>query len=320
MSYKLLGIETALRRLPKSHTKIPYLQQQVNIINAGINGEKSLDALFENDAFYENYFVFQDLNLKSTGLFQIDYLYINAYFAIIFEVKNISGNISISIDNPRLKRTLSNGQIDYFRNPLRQIVETNDLFNDFLGMHGFELPIYQAIVFKQSNHALDIEKTSIPILSVRDVPSFIRSRARKNKVLSPVQLVDLVELLLKKHRDYIPFPISTHYDIPFSDFQKGIQCEMCNKFGMIKMMRGWFCRNCGSSSKTAHIDAVRDFCILINPNITNEQCRTFLKIGETKVASRILKNMNLSLIGSNRKRVYHMNYSKIKRDFDGVSH
>lgn len=310
--YKLLAMEASLRRLPFDHPQLDYFQQSVNSIKAGMGGEQSLDHFFEQDAFHENYFVFQDLGLTSSGNFQIDYLYVNSYFAIIFEVKNISGDISITNDNPRLKRVRRNGKIDYFRNPLRQVSETTDLFKDFLLMHRFNLPVYHAVAFKQYNFALEFENTHIPVLSIQDIPGFIRRLPRTQKALKPCRLIELIELLLNKHRNYIPFPITNYYDISPNDFQKGVQCEHCKTFGMRKLPRSWICPHCGSESKTAHIQAIHDFCMLINTDITNETCRDFLNIQDSKTSSRILNGMDILKSGSKQKRFYYFDYQKFK--------
>ena len=309
--YKLLGMEASLRRLPQDHPQIDYFQQSINSIKAGIGGEKSLDHYFEQDAFHENHFVFQDIGLNSSGIFQIDYLYINPYFAVIFEVKNISGDIFISNDNPRLKRVRRNGKVDYFRNPLRQVSETTDLFNDFLIMNGFDLPVYNAVAFKQYNFALEFEKTKIPVLSIQDIPGFIRRLPRTQKILTPWRLIELIELILNKHKNYIPFPITNYFEISSEEFQTGVYCENCNSFGMRKLPRSWLCPKCGLESKTAHIQAIHDYCMLINSQISNEECRKFLNLKDSKTSSRLLRSMDLLKKGSSQKRLYYLDYQKL---------
>ncbi len=304
-------METSLRRLPQDHPQFDYFQQSINSIKAGIGGEKSLDQYFKQDSFHENHFVFQNLSLYSSGNLQIDFIYINPYFAIIFEVKNISGDIFISNDNPRLKRVRRNGKSDYFRNPLRQVSETTDLFNEFLIINGFNIPIYNAVAFKQYNYALEFEKTTIPILSIQDIPGFIRRLPRPTKILTPWRLIELVELILNKLKNYIPFPITNHFEISPNEFQQGVFCEKCNNSGMQKLHRSWLCPICGLESKTAHIQASHDYCMLINPQISNEACRKFLHLKDSHTTSRLLRSMNLLKKGSSQKRVYYLDYQKL---------
>ena len=130
-SLKLLGVAAAIRRLSPSHPQYAYLNGLQKQILAGIKGEELLNNLFENVKFRFEYYVLHDLHLYSTAWFQIDSLIVTPYYAIILEIKNIGGHIKIRKNHPQLERTLSSGQIDYYKNPIAQVVEITDLLQDF---------------------------------------------------------------------------------------------------------------------------------------------------------------------------------------------
>lgn len=306
---KLRGIEAALRRLPDTHPNFSYLQLQQRIIKSGMNGENHLNSLLNRINFKFDYFIFHDLHLKSTDYFQMDSLILTPYYAIILEMKNISGNITIRNNHPQLERVLPSGQSDYFKNPIGQVIEMADLFNDFLEMRNIQLPIYSAVVFKDANRSLKFEETTIPILGLQELPHFIRTRPRMKKVLNPLTLVNLIETLLEKHLDYNPFPLTKNYSINPEDIITGVICSQCQNVRMERILRGWTCRNCGINSKTAHIDALADYSMLISHKINNKECCRFLHT-ECKVATEILRNSKMKKSGSKKRMEYFFDYKK----------
>ena len=100
-SLKLLGVEAAIRRLPTTHPQYDYLVGLQRQIVSGINGEELLN-IFERVKFRFDYYVLHDLHIYSTANFQIDSLFLTPYFAIIMEMKSISGNIIIRKNHHQL--------------------------------------------------------------------------------------------------------------------------------------------------------------------------------------------------------------------------
>lgn len=312
-SLKLLGIEAALRRLPSLHPQQPYLSRQLKQISAGIVGEEQLNKLFSRVTFQFDYFVFHDLHLKSTASFQMDSLFLTPYYAIIIEMKNIACHIKIRKDHPQLQRTLSTGQVDYYKNPVGQIVEITDVFEDFLQMHNVKLPIYQVILFKDANRLLEFDEKNIPILGIQELPHFIRTRPREIIRLNPPKMKKLIQTLREKHHDFMPFPIVNHYSIDSKDIVTGVRCDSCEVFSVEKIFRGWICSKCGKETKTAHLAALNDYAMLLSNKINNKEFRRFLQLENAKQASDILRKMNLSVSGCKKKREYMLEYQNEKK-------
>lgn len=312
-SLKLMGVEAAIRRLTPMHPKYSYLVGIQRQISAGIKGEELLNKLFERVKFRFDYYVLHDLHLYSTAWFQIDTLIITPYYAIILEMKNIGGHIKIRKNHPQLERTLESGQIDYYRNPLGQVIEITDLLQEFLDMRNLELPIYQIVIFKDANRSLQFEESEIPIIGLQELPHYIRTRPRDELILNSEQLEKLLIDFLNAHQDYNPFPIATKYFIEPLDFVTGVVCEVCHSFAVEKMFREWRCQKCGESTKTGYQNALLDFEMLIDRRINNKECRRFLHIESCKKASHILKKLNVDSNGSKKKREYILNYTKDKK-------
>lgn len=313
-SLKLLGIEAVLRRLPPTHPLQSYLSSQLKQISAGIAGEELLNKLFSRVTFNFDYFVFHDLHLKSTASFQIDSLFLTPYYAIIIEMKNIAGHIKIRKNHPQMERTLASGQVDYYKNPIGQMLEITDLFEDFLKMHNVMLPIYQVILFKNANRLLDIEEQHIPIFGLQDLPHYIRTRPRDIIKLDPFEMTRILEILDKKHHDFMPFPIVKYYSIDTKDIVTGVRCEYCEAFAVKKMFRVWTCNKCGKETKTAHLAALNDYAMLLNNKINNKEFRRFLQLDNTKQASDILRKMKLSVTGCKKKREYILDFHNVRKN------
>ena len=282
--------------------------RQQGQIKAGIQGEDVLSQLFSRVTFPFEYYIFHDLHLKSTGPFQIDALFLTPYYAIILEMKNIAGHIKIRKDHPQLERTLTDGQTDYFKNPVGQVVEITDLFKDFLQMCEVDLPIYSLIVFKDSNRSLQFEESQIPIFGPQEIPHFIRTRPRELRKLTPVEMSKLTAALITGHREYNPFPVVKNFFINPKDIIPGVLCGKCQKFSVEKLFREWCCRYCGKSTQAAYWDALNDYSMLIGPKINNREFRRFLQIENPKEASDILRRSNLERSGAKKNREYLLKY------------
>ncbi len=307
-SLKLMGVEAAIRRLSPSHPKYVFLEGLQRQIIAGIKGEELLNDFFERVKFRFDYYVLQDLHLYSTAWFQIDSLIVTPYYAIILEMKNIGGHIKIRKNHPQLERTLASDQIDYYKNPLAQVVEITDLLQDFFEMKNIELPIYQIVIFKDANRSLQFDETEIPIIGLQELPHYIRTRPRDKMKLNNNQMEALLTEFLNAHQDYNPFPITSKYFIEPKDIVPGVTCEKCHSFAVKKFYREWRCQKCGESTKVGHLNALSDFAMLIDRKITNKECRRFLQIDTCKQASKILGKLNVESTGSKKKREYILNY------------
>ena len=92
---QLEGLYAAIRRLPLGHGTLPVLETAYASRKAGFGGEQQLDKVFENYSFPMKYRVLHDVSLTSSAHFQIDTLFVTPTYAVIFEVKNISGELKI---------------------------------------------------------------------------------------------------------------------------------------------------------------------------------------------------------------------------------
>lgn len=300
----LEALDAAIRRLPEYHEMMPILKAKYAAVQAGFGGEQELDKVFERYAFSMEYGVFHDVSLVSSTLFQVDTLLVTPWYAVLFEVKNIAGELMVTANPPQLIRKSDSGQLSGFKSPIAQLESNCELFEDWLNNRGLSLPVYGAVVLAYAKQRIDVFDTEVPILFPHAVPTFIRKLPRDSRLLDEQAFSGLLISLKKSHRPFIPAPICSTYAISKQDIRTGVICPGCGGVGMEKYSGGWRCLSCGKTSRKAHEQAIRDWFLLFGGEMRNKDCRTFLHVDRQQTAHRLLVSMELHSKGANRNRSY----------------
>ncbi|MCG7343625.1 NERD domain-containing protein [Sporosarcina sp. ACRSL] len=295
-----------MRRLPSYHEAIPVLRSKHVAVQAGFGGEQELDKVFESYAFSMKHGIFHDLSLASSTYFQVNTLFITPWYAVLFEVKNIAGELTVTENPPQLIRVLDSGEVSGFKSPIAQLESNCELFQDWLYSRNISLPVYGAVVLAYARQRIEVFDTNIPVLFPSAVPTFIRKLPTTSPLLDDDTFTDLVSQLSSSHREFIPSPICETYSIRRSDIRTGVICSECKTLGMTWHKRKWECMNCGFRCSEAHIQAIRDWFLLFGGKMTNKDCREFLHLERQQNANRLLRDMDLHTEGANRNRTYTM--------------
>lgn len=302
----LEGLEAAMRRLPIHHEAFPTLRSKHAAVKAGFGGEQELDKVFESYSFSMKHGIFHDLSLSSSTFFQVDTLFITPWYAVLFEVKNISGELTVTENPPQLIRTLESGQVNGFKSPIVQLQSNCELFRDWLYSRELSLPVYGAVVMAYASQRIEVFDTKIPVLFPSSVPSYIRKLPTTSPLLDDATFNSLLSLLVNGHRQFIPYPICDTYSIRRSDVRTGVMCPECGVIGMEKYKAGWRCLSCRRTSRDAHKQALRDWFLLFGDEMRNKDCREFLQVDRQQTAHRLLASMPLKSKGTYRDRTYTM--------------
>ncbi|MFG6494618.1 hypothetical protein P8610_04620 [Fictibacillus sp. UD] len=127
----------------------------------------------------------------------------------------------------------------------------------------------------------------------------------KKDVLSMKERKKIKRLLMKLNEPYNP-DILSYYGIDKSELITGVLCPKCNN-QMIRLNANWECSACLHTSKTAHIQALRDYALIISTDITNKECKDFLHLSTSMQAYYLLNSLNLPFTGTSRRtRTYHL--------------
>lgn len=306
----LLELEVLTSRLKQRFKGKNLIADEAARQRAGYNGEKSID-YFLTFLDKKAYSILNYLRLcDEHGAFQLDTLILTPSFILNIEVKHVSGKIVFD-SMKQAVRTNTDGESQYF-NPLDQVHLQRLRLHKWLMNHGFpKLPIVNLIVYTNSNCIL-LNNTDDPLVrkTVIRKESLISkiqelTQIHQKKMMKQEQLQHLITTLINKHTP-LKRDLMGEFGVKVNHLRQGVICIECSGSPM-KWNRGkWFCAFCKNISNDAHINALYDYSMLINTEITNRQAREFLQIEGTRIMHRLLKNMNLPEVGKTSDRKYNL--------------
>lgn len=114
-------------------------------------------------------------------------------------------------------------------------------------------------------------------------------------------MFELTEQIMQEHKVFIPYPMCSNWSIDPGELITG---EKCERYGMVKNNRGWQCLSCEHIDKHSHQQSLREWFMLASNSISNRECRRFLRIDSSQLASRILNSMNLTREHKSKNTIY----------------
>ena len=303
--YNYRGLQLLDRRLSDRHEMKELIHSKAQMALAGINGEVRVDSVFNKYSFPFEYVVLHDVNLESYGKFQIDTVFLTKYFALILESKNIGGELSFKQNPSVLERVNEEGKVDVFESPEVQMERNIYLIDEWLRQNGVMIPVFGVIVLTNARVRVIEPPTKYNAILHQTIPVYLRNIPREKKYISSKEMQALSEKIIANHKPYFPYPMCMRWGIHPSDLQTGVRCEKCGVFGMVKRKSGWTCPRCGHFDKLAHEKAIREWFVLIGETINNRQCRKFLHLDSHHVASRLLRSMDLTRIGTSQNNIVY---------------
>ncbi|UII56440.1 NERD domain-containing protein [Cytobacillus spongiae] len=286
---RILQLQALLRRLPASHSKRAEIEANLAKQLAGFKGEKSIDYYLTYLPSH-SYTILHDLRLKdNVHFFQIDTLIISSKFILIIEVKNISGTLFFDKSFNQLVRTIHQKE-EGFPDPTIQVNRQHQHLMNWLAKHNFsKIPVCWLIV---------ISNPSTIIKSDSNIQSICHAAAIEDKVATleknhPRDALVISEIrkltrILQKNNLPISYDILQKFELSFFDLIRGVQCPTCMYIPMNRIHGCWHCPNCSSLSKSAHIDALQDYALIVSKTIKNKDASTFLQLTSRHTAKRLL--------------------------------
>lgn len=305
---QLLALKT---RLPSNHPKLPSINDHIKRYSAGYKGECSIDyylsLLNEKD-----YCILHDLRLADPpNYFQMDTLILSKRFALILEVKNFTGELYFDSIFHQLIQKKEDG-IKVFADPLLQLQRQESQFEKWLLNNGFcALPIFSVVVIAntQTKISTDQENTDVSekVIHREFLPIKLKQIERFNKTifLQEGEIKKLTRLILKQHTPHYS-SILKKFQIAETELLKGVKCPKCGDLPLLRIHSNWYCKQCHSKHKDAHLQSLQEYYLLMNSSITSSKLREFINISSYPFATRILKSLNLSSLGRTKGRVYQL--------------
>ncbi|WP_394218384.1 nuclease-related domain-containing protein [Halobacillus trueperi] len=297
------------RRLPESHPQMPKVKEHLKTRLSGHKGELALN--FPLSYLSEHYHIFHHLRLyDGTHYFQIDCLILTDQWILIVEAKNIGGELFYNQRFNFLSRTWDDGP-QTFSDPVLQVRRHRRQLQQWLHLKDFpDIPIYCLVANSHPGTSINTDDPSLDIV--------IRTEALPEKV-EEIDRNHTGERLTQTLTNFISKEIlesdlPTDYDymkelsVNNSDIKKGVFCTGCQRLAMVWEYGRWKCNKCSHRDKLAHHPALRDFCLLNGPKITNKRVRGFLLIKSPTIAQGILKKTCVRYEGTKKSRVYFLRY------------
>ena len=303
------ALKALYKRLPKDHQKFFLIQNEYHRKVAGDIGEEVVMKVLEQLQLPYKFYAFHNVTLYAESLFQIDILIISPYYALIFEVKNIKGEISLTVNPQQLVRKLQTGEINVFDSPVPQLAEYEYQLDQIFQQKKVPLPIHSAIVMT-FNSQIIMAPNDVKLLTTKEIKPFLRSLKTTTPLISNKELENLKQWILMANKDFLPFPLSKHFSISPDTLLMGVICSNCRLIGMKKIRHNWFCPRCKIYNKKAYEQALKDYFLIYKSTMSNNECQQFLKLNNKHEATRILKHNMLIKTGQSRNTKYILSILK----------
>jgi ribosomal protein L37AE/L43A len=315
--------EALLRRLPSHHPKIPLINEELNKRLAGYKGEASLD--FPLDFLdSKEYFILHDLRLPDFDrFFQIDTLILTKKFALVLEVKNITGLLHFDTVYNQLIR-IKNGKEQVFPCPLLQVNRQASQLRRWLKASGSmeDLPVYSFVVISNPHTGIKVIPPHIDlsrkVIHRNTLPKKIEQIENSIKKEISEKILKKIIRLLKKQSTEQESSILSRYQIHQSEILTGVFCPVCSFWPLQRVSRTWCCPKCNLKNKDAHVQALHDYSLLLGNAITNKELRNFLHISSSYTATRLLQSLNLPQTGAQKNRTYTLIFPEDSTKQNGI--
>ncbi|GGF25701.1 hypothetical protein GCM10010954_25760 [Halobacillus andaensis] len=304
-------VEALLRRLSVDHSGRTAIESILKRQEAGSYGEDTLRYWLTHlspDEFHSIYYDVR-LPLLNDSVVQIDALLLNEKYILLLEAKNLAGKNIFDLDHQQLVRIVD-GVESGMPSPLTQADRQLAHFKNWLLEQGIQLPPMEAlVVFTNRGAIIDFTDKSDPkvkrVVRVENLPWRVRDFANSclEVVLSRRDL-KLIEKAIVNQPPEQKKKVLRKFKIEQHELIRGVICPECGFAEMKRLPARWCCQRCSHTSKSAHLDALRDYELLIGEQITNRQLREWLLLSSADTARRILVGMGLKSGGADKNRYY----------------
>ncbi|MFS0862223.1 nuclease-related domain-containing protein [Fredinandcohnia sp. 179-A 10B2 NHS] len=314
--YRVLQLEAYLKRITESHPRYSDIRDEHSRRFAGYRGEQSL-VYYLSLLPQKDYHIFHNLRLLDTSnkhFFEIDTLILTPSFTLIIDAKNYRGKLYFDDQFEQLIQTYVDTEKAY-PCPIAQANRHELQLKRLLQANKFHLPsIESLVIFTNPSCIISASPRHKQIHKVIRSTSFLSKietfeKKHKNVIFDQKQLQKLAKFLLKKHTPHAE-NILEQYENGYDYLRKGVGCPDCGALPMVRTERRWLCKSCGCSSKTAHLEAIRDYYLLVGKTITNQQLREFLLLPSRVAAKNILLSLRLDHNGGQKNRIYYLTCEK----------
>jgi ribosomal protein L37AE/L43A len=301
-----------LKRTSVTHHKRPQIMESHRRFKSGFNGEQSLRYFYRYLPREGVHFIPGIRILHDEYYFQMDLLFITPHFLLILEIKNHAGLLYFDDKVKQMIRTLD-GKRECFDDPIEQVNRQKYHLSKVMEQYKLPaVPIETLVVITNPSTIVEFSSTyKEAFVRVIKSPQLQQKFSEfQQKYQNPIQntkeMRKFIKLLFKLHDAYDP-DVCELFQINKNELTKGVFCPKCDQPSIMQYTRAnWRCANCEHKSKKAHVEALKDYALLISPTITNQECKSYLNLPSTSITTHLLKALNLPHEGSTKSRCYNL--------------
>jgi hypothetical protein len=302
----LQQLDALLRRIPKDHPKQKRISEDFSKRMAGYHGEQSIDYHL-SFLSKQNYTILHDIRLyDGSHYFQLDTLILTTKFALFLEVKNIAGTLLFDSEFNQLVRISNNGKPEGLPNPMLQIYRQQLQLRKIVPHN---LPIESLVVISNPRTLIKSTSNETPTNVIHSANLIKRiselNAIYKEDILSTTSWNKLANYILCSHRP-LKVDILKSYDLTVSDLITGVQCPNCANFSMTRTRKSWKCPTCNFTFPNAHIQALKDYALLVQISVKNQHVRDFLHLTSLTTVKTLLQRLNFPHEGKCKGRTYKL--------------
>ncbi|WJY26561.1 nuclease-related domain-containing protein [Sporosarcina trichiuri] len=303
---QLKGLQALARRLPVSHEKYRFIQEELYKQRAGYGGEQEYDRCMQEVRTDYSHAILHDLSLRHDRVrFQLDSVFIAPDRIVITEVKNVADRIVVKANPLQFLKETPGGTRTVFRSPAAELERKIHFLTGWLSDRGIDVPVTGLISFAHHNELIFEEEPAIPVVSNYEAPSYFRNLRMEEERLSERDIRLLADELIACHNPYSPFPLTDRYGIAPDDLKTGLLCGSCSSdIAMILEGRKWKCLQCGETSRTPYEQAIEEYFMLAGRKLTNRTFCRFTGVTCRHTVKRALQHPLLRQSGTRKAAVY----------------
>ncbi|WP_432354134.1 nuclease-related domain-containing protein [Sporosarcina sp. A2] len=307
----LKALQALEKRMPRSHEKYSYIQNETYRSRAGYAGELEYDRYMKEVRTDYPHAILHDLYLQYEGVyFQIDSLFITPDAVIISEVKNLADKIIITANPTQFVKQSIDGKRKVFHSPIIEVERKIHFLEKWLRHRGMQLEVRGIIVFSHINEMSIEAQPSLPIMTTYEAPAYFRSLIPSERRLDKKAIMKLARNLTAAHRDYIPIALLTRYRMEKYEIRGGVFCVNCESPAVMEWRNlRWECQACGTRDLHSHETAIEEWFMLMPEPLTNRAFCEFTGLTSRHTAKRMLVRSNIQKRGSGRG----VNYSLLSK-------
>jgi len=295
--------EVLQRRLRGDFPGITQIEREYIKYMKGYTGEVKVDYYLEPLA--QMYTMLKDVCLDVHGqTVQMDNLIITPHAIYIIEVKNYSGKIIFDTTLDQFTRNDGHKETG-FSHPITQVEFQQLKLQNWLQSQGFpDIPIYYFVAISEPSTVINVVGNHEYIAGIvtqgEQITKKILNREKQFENSTNVTHQKIGYAILRACREFDKDILAEH-GIKLTDLVSGVSCTNCGRIGMERKHRNWHCPTCSHKDQHAHLPAINDYVLLINPSITNRECRSFLHINSRHITLGMLRNTSLEYDNVSRR-------------------